>query len=124
MREELKEIHGVRAEFRAEIARFGTKSGYKGSRPIPTVLLRNIRDAGGKLVTDHLWFTVGKTLEDLKLVEGDEITFQARVTDYIKGYRGYREDVYDKPIETDYRLSHPTKVAKVMKEVKQQDLFK
>ena len=39
----------------------------------------------------------------------DVIAFQARVTAYEKGYKGYRKDVY-KPIEIDYRLSNPTKL--------------
>ena len=41
----------------------------------------------------------------------DIIAFQARVTAYEKGYKGYRKDVY-KPIEIDYRLSNPTKISK------------
>ena len=31
---------------------------------------------------------------------------------YEKGYKGYRDDVY-KPIELDYKLSHPTKIEKI-----------
>jgi hypothetical protein len=29
---------------------------------------------------------------------------------YEKGYKGYREDVYDAPVKTDYKLERPTKV--------------
>jgi hypothetical protein len=32
---------------------------------------------------------------------------------YTKGYKGRREDVW-KPVETDYRLSYPTNVRKVV----------
>ena len=55
----------------------------------------------GEVVTDHLWFTVGKTLKNLKLKEGDEITFYARVGTYRKGY-------IDKT--TDYKLNYMTKI--------------
>jgi hypothetical protein len=54
---------------------------------------------------------VGKQLAALDLQIGDVISFQARVTAYEKGYKGYRDDVY-KPIEIDYRLSNPTKIAR------------
>lgn len=32
-----------------------------------------------------------------------------------KGYKGYRNDVFDRPIEKDYRLSRPTKIKKIGK---------
>jgi len=48
------------------------------------------------------------------LEDGDVIEFRARVTQYTKGYKGYRDDVYV-PIETDYKLSRPTKVRIVSK---------
>lgn len=39
----------------------------------------------------------------------------ARVSIYEKGYKGYRNDVFDRPIEKDYRLSRPTKIKKIGK---------
>jgi hypothetical protein len=51
-------------------------------------------------------------LEQLGLQENDVVRFWARVTKYIKGYKGQREDV-DKPLEQDYRFSFPTKLRKV-----------
>ena len=39
----------------------------------------------------------------------------ARVSIYEKGYKGYRNDVFDRPIEKDYRLSRPTKIKKIRK---------
>lgn len=118
MRDELASAEGIRARFKGEVARFGTKRAYKGP-PIPTVLLRNIRDVSDKVVTDHLWFTMGKILKDLNLEVGDEIVFQARVAAYLKGYKGRREDCDLPPVETDYKLSHPSKVYKVVKLVEQ-----
>lgn len=114
MRELLKEQEGVRGTFSGIVDRFGTKPAYRGPA-IPTLMLKDVKDSAGKVVTDHLWMTQGKQIQSLALQIGDEIMFDARVTEYEKGYKGYREDVYDAPIEIDYRLSNPTKVRKVEK---------
>jgi hypothetical protein len=110
MRCALKSLEGVRTTFRGTVAQFGMKSGYTG-RDLPTLMLKDVMDSTGNLVTDHVWFIVGKHLAALQLQMGDAISFHARVTPYEKGYKGYREDVY-KPIEIDYRLSNPTKITK------------
>jgi|SRR5579862_1443914 len=112
MREVLKEQEGIRSTFRGTVARFGTKPAYRGY-PIPTVMLSDVKDKTGKVVADHIWFVIGVQMQRLNLQVGDEVIFDARVTEYEKGYKGYREDVYDAPIEVDYRLSNPTKVRKV-----------
>ena len=111
MRRALKPLEGVRTTFRGTVAQFGMKSGYTG-RDLPTLLLKDVMDSAGNLVTDHLWFMLGKQLAALDLQIGDVISFHARVTCYEKGYKGYREDVY-KPIKIDYRLSNPTKTSKI-----------
>ena len=119
MREELAKLCGVRRRFEAVFERFGKKTGYRDV--LTTILLKDVRVvASRKLVTDHLWFTLGKGFEALNLVQGDVVRFDARVTEYIKGYRGRRDDDdYDdcdrKPLERDYRLSFPTKFIKVSK---------
>lgn len=115
MRDKLAKIEGNRARFEGIFVRFGTKRGYKGY-PETTVLLKDIRSiTTGQIMTEHLWFTCGKRLESLNLKENDVVRFDARVTPYQKGYKGYRGDDYGdyKPIETDYRLSFPTNVVKV-----------
>jgi hypothetical protein len=113
MREELAKIHGCRRLFEGVFDRFGVKSGYKG--PLKTVCLLNIHDVvARKVVTDHLWFTMGKRFDRLNLQKGDVVRFEARVTIYEKGYRRRQdEDDFDyKPLEYDYRLSFPTKIMK------------
>jgi hypothetical protein len=40
--------------------------------------------------------------------------FDARATDYIKGYQGHRE-VYDAPVSRDWKLERPTKTV-IMRE--------
>ena len=116
MREQLAKLHGARRRFQGIFVRFGTKSGYKG--PLTTILLKDVVDvASSKLVSDHLWFTMGKQFEGLDLKEGDVVRFNARVTEYEKGYKGRQdEDAYNyKPIQRDYRLSFPTQFIKMPK---------
>jgi len=117
MREKLKQANGNRSIFEGIFERFGIKNSF--GHPKHTLLLKDIKDNSGKVVTDHLWFNVGKRFDSLKLQAGDIVRFDARVKPYVKGYRGYREDVYDSPVETDYKLSNPTNLRKVTKEVPQ-----
>ena len=110
MREELRKIDGVRARFTGTFVRFGIKNGYKG--PVRTILLSNVMNEAGYVVTDHLWFNLTKGFERIDLREGDRVEFCARVKEYEKGYAGRRDDVY-KPVEIDYKLSHPTRVRRL-----------
>ena len=111
MREELRQANGVRTTFSGIAERYGTKSSY--GHPKPTLLLKDIKDGSDRVVSDHLWFNLTKGFAKLGLQAGDEVKFDARVKPYIKGYRGCRDDVYDKPVETDYKLSHPTNLRMV-----------
>ena len=107
-RRNLKEINQQRKRFSAIFVRFGIKNGYKG--PLETVLLKDIKDLEtNQILTDHLWFNLTKGFDKIKLQEADVVEFDARVDSYLKGYRGYREDVY-KPIEQDYHLARPTNI--------------
>ena len=66
MRRALKSLEGVRTAFHGTVAQFGMKSGYSG-RYLPTLMLKDVMDSAGNLVTDHLWFLVGKQLAALHL---------------------------------------------------------
>lgn len=115
MREELKNIgEEVRHTFTGEFARFGEKKAYKSPIPDVTVLLVNVKDEKGNIVTDHLWFNYTKGFKACDLQIGDVVQFDARVKEYEKGYKGYRDWDYDEflpPVSLDYKLSHPTKIS-------------
>ena len=96
MRKLLKQQMGRRGEFRATAAQFGTKSAFRGP-DLSTMMLKDVKDETGQIVTDHLWMTVGKQLSRLNVQVGEEIVFVARVTRYEKGYKGSREDVFAAP---------------------------
>lgn len=107
MRKNLKNQEGVRTKFRGTVDRFGTKANWHGL-PEPTLLLKNILFAEtSREATDHLWFTVGKTIERLQLQPGDTVEFEARVVLYEKGYVNERHGIDDRQV--DYKLNRPTK---------------
>jgi hypothetical protein len=111
MRDELAKLYGKRRCFQGVFVRFGKKAAYKGE-PLTTILLEDITDvASQKVVASHVWFTLGKGFERLTLQKDDVVRFWARVSKYVKGYKG-RRDV-DKPLEQDYRLSFPTKLTRL-----------
>lgn len=100
MRKELKIIGSRdRHVFTATFIRFGFRDGYKG--PVKTILLQDVL-LDDKIVTDHLWFDLTKGFESADLLPGDVVEFCARVSIYEKGYKGYRNDVFDRPIENEY----------------------
>ena len=108
MRTGLKKINDVRKKFQGVYQREGKKINWKGYSET-TILLKDIRDEEGKVVTDHLWFTMTKGFEALgTLNAGDVIEFEARVTDYRKGYVNRRINVKQRSV--DYKLSRPTKL--------------
>jgi hypothetical protein len=114
MRKALKARNGVRTTFRGTFVRSGTKRGYTG-KTLTTLLFKDITDADGNVVSDHLWFNYTKGFEKLSPWQpGDIVEFDARVTCYTKGYAGYREDVcIERPLEYDYKLSRPSRIVKV-----------
>ena len=100
MRTQLAVIDNVRAQFTGTFERFGTKNGWRGVID-KTILLTGVKDSTGRVVTDHLWFNYTKGMSSCHLQPGDTVQFEARVTDYTKGYGEHT---------VDYRLSYPTKV--------------
>jgi hypothetical protein len=111
MRKELKELEEQRDVFTGLFKKYGIKSNYR--RPsTDTLLLINIRDNEGTLITDHLWLNLTKGFEKLgPLKEGDRIQFEARVKKYKKGYVNRKIGIDQS--SSDYKLSHPTKMIKM-----------
>jgi len=111
MRKTLKKIDQVRKKFYATFEREGKKVNWNGYSET-TLLFKDIRDENG-IVTDHLWFSLTKGFESLgTLKPGDVIEFEARISEYSKGYVNRSIGVNQKI--TDYKLSRPTKIKRVM----------
>jgi hypothetical protein len=110
MRQELKKIEEQRGAFTGIFRKYGTKAGYQGPST-ETVLLGDIRDDQGTCICDHLWFNLTKGFEQLgTLKAGEKIRFEARVKKYKKGYVNRKIGIDQGKV--DYKLSHPTKMAK------------
>lgn len=108
MRTALAKYHNERLTFTGRFERFGTKPTCTGEK---TILLRDICDETGNRVCDHMWLEMTRGFESLE--PGTAVSFAARVTGYIKGYRGQKPGDWHKPIQIDYTLSRPTKVRKL-----------
>lgn len=111
MRKKLKNKEGERLSFSANVSRFGLKPNYRGA-PSKTILLENVvfLDTGCP-ATDHIWLTVGKTLEKADLDLGDTVKFVARIKTYNKGYVSHREGIDWRTV--DYKLSHANNFVKI-----------
>lgn len=110
MRESFKEIGSDdRHVFTGTFARTGAKG-----RSHLTVLIQDIRDEAGNLLTDHAWFNYTQGFQALSLEEGDVVRFHARVAEYKKGYWGNNPQKKAKlaPPTIDYKLSYPTMIEK------------
>lgn len=108
MRKKLSESAGERKTFRARFSRFGKKVSFKGYNE-ETVLLVDVTDCEtGSVVTSHLWFSYSTAFQKLNLVEGTFLQFDARVKAYKKGYVNRAVGINRR--QTDFKLSHPTKV--------------
>jgi hypothetical protein len=106
MRSELKKIELVRQTFIGEFERYGEKPNWNGYLE-KTILFKNIKDSEGNLMTDHIWFTVGKRIESLQIKSvGTLVQFDARVKPYIKGYVNFRQGIDERT--RDFKLNNPT----------------
>lgn len=107
MRKSLKQLCGKRMRFRGVIDRYGWKKDINGNYK-ETILLKNIcLIESDDIVTDHVWFTCGKTISsDLPI--GSVIEFDARVAIYMKGYKNSFLGINNR--KKDYKLSNPTKL--------------
>ena len=99
--------------FTGTFKRYGTKNNWHGF-PEQTILLTNIKNSNGNIVTDHIWFKQTKGFEKINpLTEGDIISFEARVRDYVKGWHGAKAERYgEEDYVLDYKLNFPTKIKK------------
>lgn len=85
MRKKLSAIQGKRLAFKATVKRHGKKSSFKGPNLDTILLVDVIRNDTNEIVSEHLWFTVGKSWKDFS--PGDVVYFEARVALYEKGIR-------------------------------------
>jgi hypothetical protein len=108
VRKKLAKDAGVRKRFSARVVRLGKKINFKGYSE-ETILLAQITDVSvNEVVADHLWFTFSLTFQKANPAEGSLIEFDARVTDYQKGYVNKSLGINKR--HKDFKLSHPTNI--------------
>ncbi len=108
MRTELSAMDQERARFQAVFQSYGTKH-YKG-HDTTTLLFKQV-SCDGRVVADHIWLAETAAFQELKLVKGDVVAFDARVKKYRKGYVNTRIQVNRR--KEDFKLSHPTRVVRL-----------
>ncbi len=108
MRKDLQKQEGQRKKFQAFFVKVGSKRNFHGYGE-ETILLKHVLDVeSGKIITDHVWFTYSKSFQVIKLTEGVQLEFEARIKVYRKGYVNTRYKIDNRT--QDYKLSHPTKI--------------
>jgi len=108
MRAELKKLNNLRRVFSATVDRFGRRNVNRLNKDVVwTIVLKNITDKDGNLITDHIWLNLSKEFDKLNLREGDRIEFSARVVEYYK--KNYRAKS-----EKDYKLDNLVSVKKIV----------
>ena len=104
---------GMRGLYTGEVVRTGSKPGYISG--VHTILLKDIKDETGRIVTDHQWFNMTKGFEQANLKLGDLVELRETVKKYIKGYKGRREYIFYKPTKADHMLARPNNITKLNK---------
>ena len=110
MRTGLQGYEGMRVKFSATFHHYGTfrRRGIVGR----TILLKNVRDAAGRLVADHIWINYSAPFDAIgEFHNGEKVSFSAKVIRYLKGYFGENIDLrLAKSIQVDYGLIYPRNV--------------
>ncbi|KRM54401.1 hypothetical protein [Lacticaseibacillus sharpeae] len=94
---------------------FFNRTGYRVDRDAddierfePTLLVTNVKDGNGRMITDHLWFNYSADFQALgQLKSGELLKFTATPQTYMKGRPGEHHK--------DFQLTDPTDIALVRK---------
>lgn len=109
-RTKMAKNEGKRRVFTGTFARIGKKHGSKSGA---TILLTDVKNYRGDIVTEHLWVNYTKGIARLdSLFPGDVLKFKARVKVYKHAKEGIRDTKKGALLPDDYYeeygLSHPT----------------
>ncbi len=70
---------GIRKKISGVFSRFGKKVNYKGYSEETVLVERIVDDVPNEIMCDHIWFSLTKGFENLKLTRGDVLQFDARI---------------------------------------------
>lgn len=113
MRTEFEGLLGKRIKVSAVFWKYGVYASYRGVGR--TILLRDIRNVGGRLLAPHVWINYTASFDSVgEFKQGDRVEFDARVDRYFKGYIGDQIDFrLSHPIKEDFGLKYPHNVRKL-----------
>ncbi|MCR5238107.1 MAG: hypothetical protein K6E34_13000 [Lachnospiraceae bacterium] len=101
MRKQLAKIQdGKKHTFLATMERYGSFIDRTTGEKTRTILLKNITDTAGKILTDHVWVREDSYLRNATLAAGKLYSFEAKVGTYDRGRTA-----------RDYRLTKIRKIA-------------
>lgn len=110
MRTELKKLANRRCRFVGTYQATIDHWNWKGEAH-DSVLLTNIYDTEGELLTGHTWIQDTFAFGNLRLHKGHRISFIGEVQEYMKGCRGMRRSQNNKKRSVDYTVGHISDVS-------------
>lgn len=71
--------------FTAEVARYGSYIDRNTGKVCRTILLKDVKNEAGKILTDHAWVKEDSYIKDKDLKKGVSYHFEAKVGIYNRG---------------------------------------
>lgn len=127
MRQELKNMCGEKHTFTGVVTRIGSRRPYNGSRKnLSTMLLREVRNSKGELVSDHLWLDLVPPFVAVHPSYGAIIQFEGVVESYIRGFSSRKRHYNTGKMSLDFTIKHIDKVSIVgqVEESKLEEMLK
>jgi len=109
MRTNLQGLNGKDVDMTAQFC--GFFSCRRNGRMFRSALLHSVRNASGRMLTDHVWVRKPWAFEIAGVEEGGCIAFTGSIQEYVKGFHG--EDVeqrIENPPQIDYGVANPRDV--------------
>lgn len=125
MRNELKNYVNKDNTFSAVVVRIGTRKSRKTGKLLATMLVRQLKDVQGNLITDHMWLDIVPELAKLHPLYGDIIEFNGTTEFYIKGSCNRRKYYNTGRMYVDYQIKqlHDFKVVGEITEEQKEELL-
>lgn len=109
MRTNLQGLVGKKIEIKAQFS--GFYSYRRKGKLHRSVLLTNLQNCSGQLLTKHVWINQTMAFEEVYPDNGEWIVFTGEISEYVKGrINGEISERMKKPIRIDYCVKNPREV--------------
>jgi len=106
----LEDKEGTRCIFTGECVRNEIDYGYLSVNEM--LLLKDIKDETGQIVTDYQWFNMAKGFSNANLFPGDVVEFSGKVKKNTLGKKKLFDGSYSS-VKDNFKITFPSKVRKV-----------